>query len=266
VLNVRGKERPLRPSIGPPAQLEEPTCASPKGQEINSRQRSRERRDAMPLVQVKPTSSRRALVRVVTPELHKGEPHWPLTEQQKRGSGRNNYGRITVRHQGGGHKHHLRIIDFRRSKDGIAAKVERLNTTRPQRAPRAPALRRRRAPLRGRAQGLDRGTQLMSAQSADQERQRAAAAQYPVGTIVHCVEMMPGRAQQLARSAERTCRCSRERLVRAAQAALGRDPQGAHRLPRHHWRSRQCEHNLESIGKAGACAGAACARPCAGWR
>src|SRR2546428_8587970 len=81
----------------------------------------------MPLVKVKPTSpGRRALVKVVTPELHKGEPHWPLTEQQRRGSGRNNYGRITMRHQGGGHKHHLRIIDFRRDKDGIVAKVERL--------------------------------------------------------------------------------------------------------------------------------------------
>jgi len=81
----------------------------------------------MPLVKVKPTSpGRRALVKVVTPELHKGEPHWPLTEQHNRGSGRNNHGRVTMRHQGGGHKHHLRIIDFCRNKDGIAAKVERL--------------------------------------------------------------------------------------------------------------------------------------------
>src|SRR5688500_7231239 len=81
----------------------------------------------MPLVKVKPTSpGRRALVKVVTPELHKGEPHWPLTVQQSRGSGRNNHGRVTMRHQGGGHKHHLRVVDFRRNKDGIAAKVERL--------------------------------------------------------------------------------------------------------------------------------------------
>src|SRR5258706_14288688 len=85
----------------------------------------------MPLVKVKPTSpGRRALVKVVSPELHKGDPHWALTEAQRRGSGRNNHGRITVRHQGGGHKHHLRLIDFRRNKDGIAAKVEHLNTTR----------------------------------------------------------------------------------------------------------------------------------------
>src|SRR6185312_7523785 len=81
----------------------------------------------MPLVKVKPTSpGRRALVKVVNPELHKGDPFWPLTQPKKRGSGRNNYGRVTTRHQGGGHKHHLRLIDFRRNKDGIAAKVERL--------------------------------------------------------------------------------------------------------------------------------------------
>src|ERR687884_464757 len=81
----------------------------------------------MPLVKVKPTSpGRRALVKVVAPELHKGDPYFPLVEPQRRGSGRNNHGRVTMRHQGGGHKHHLRIVDFRRNKDGISAKVERL--------------------------------------------------------------------------------------------------------------------------------------------
>ena len=81
----------------------------------------------MPLVKVKPTSpGRRAFVKVVNPELHKGGPVASLTVPQKRGSGRNNHGRVTVRHQGGGHKHHLRIIDWRRDKDAIPAKVERL--------------------------------------------------------------------------------------------------------------------------------------------
>src|SRR3954465_7568213 len=81
----------------------------------------------MPLVKVKPTSpGRRALVKVVSPDLHKGDPYFPLTAPQRRGSGRNNNGRITVRHQGGGHKHHLRLIDLRPDKDGVAAKVERL--------------------------------------------------------------------------------------------------------------------------------------------
>src|SRR4029450_1269708 len=81
----------------------------------------------MPLVKMKPTSpGRRAMVKVVNPDLHKGAPVASLVESQKRGSGRNNNGHITTRHKGGGHKHHYRIIDFRRNKDGIPAKVERL--------------------------------------------------------------------------------------------------------------------------------------------
>src|SRR5213083_3643414 len=81
----------------------------------------------MPLVKVKPTSAgRRALVKVVNPNLHKGSPVASLVESQKRGSGRNNNGHITTRHKGGGHKHHYRVIDWRRNKDGITAKVERI--------------------------------------------------------------------------------------------------------------------------------------------
>ena len=76
----------------------------------------------MALVKVKPTSpGRRALVKVVTPELHKGDPVRSLLEPKKRGSGRNNNGHITIRHKGGGHKQRYRLVDFRRSKDGIAA-------------------------------------------------------------------------------------------------------------------------------------------------
>src|SRR2546428_2996401 len=81
----------------------------------------------MPLVKVKPTSpGRRGLVKVVNDDLHKGRPFEKLIESKKRGSGRNNNGHITVRHKGGGHKQHYRMVDFRRDKDGIAAKVERL--------------------------------------------------------------------------------------------------------------------------------------------
>src|SRR5215470_16939367 len=81
----------------------------------------------MALVKVKPTSAgRRGLVKVVTPGLHKGQPHEPLLDKKSRKAGRNNYGHITTRHQGGGHKQHYRIVDFRRDKDGIPAKVERI--------------------------------------------------------------------------------------------------------------------------------------------
>ena len=81
----------------------------------------------MPIAKMKPTSpGRRAMVKVVHPNLHKGRPVDGLTESKTRGSGRNNLGRITTRHKGGGHKRQYRIVDFRRNKDGIVAKVERL--------------------------------------------------------------------------------------------------------------------------------------------
>ena len=79
----------------------------------------------MALIKLKPTSAgRRHAVKVVNPELHKGKPFAALVEKKNRGSGRNNFGRITVRHQGGGHKKAYRIIDFKRDKDGIPAIVE----------------------------------------------------------------------------------------------------------------------------------------------
>ena len=81
----------------------------------------------MALVKVKPTSpGRRSLVKVVNRDLHKGPPHASLVERQSRRAGRNNFGHITMRHQGGGHKQHYRLIDFRRNKDTIPARVERI--------------------------------------------------------------------------------------------------------------------------------------------
>ena len=81
----------------------------------------------MPLLKAKPTSAgRRHVVQVVNPDLHKGAPYAPLLEKNSKSGGRNNNGRITTRHIGGGHKQHYRVIDFKRNKDGIPAKVERL--------------------------------------------------------------------------------------------------------------------------------------------
>ena len=81
----------------------------------------------MALQKCKPTSAgRRHVVKVVNPDLHKGKPYAPLLEKNSKSGGRNNNGRITVRHIGGGHKQHYRVIDFKRTKDGIPAKVERL--------------------------------------------------------------------------------------------------------------------------------------------
>src|SRR5680860_182715 len=81
----------------------------------------------MAIVKCKPTSpGRRHLVKVVNNDLHKGKPFAALLESKSKSGGRNNGGRITVRHIGGGHKQHYRIVDFKRNKDGIPAKVERL--------------------------------------------------------------------------------------------------------------------------------------------
>src|SRR5690242_389312 len=81
----------------------------------------------MALVKVKPTSpGRRAVVKIAKSGLHKGAPYARLVEKQARSAGRNNKGQVTTRHIGGGHKQHYRMVDFRRNKDGISAKIERL--------------------------------------------------------------------------------------------------------------------------------------------
>jgi ribosomal protein L23 len=89
----------------------------------------------MAVVKMKPTSpGQRAVVKVTRDHLYKGEAYAPLLEPQFQKAGRNNNGHITTRHKGGGHKHHYRVVDFKRNKDGIPAKVERIEydpTVRP---------------------------------------------------------------------------------------------------------------------------------------
>jgi len=209
----------------------------------------------MPLLKVKPTSpGRRALVKVVTPELHKGDPHWALTRSQIRGSGRNTHGRITTRHQGGGHKHHLRIIDWRRNKDAIPAKVERLEYD-PNRSAHLALLLyadgERRYVIA--AKGVQAGAQLVSGANAPIKAGNALPLRnLPVGTIVHCVEMLPGKGAQLARSAGAGVQV----LAREGSYAQLRLRSGEIRKVHIDCRATigevgNAEHNLESIGKAG---------------
>ena len=158
----------------------------------------------MPLVKVKPTSAgRRALVKVVSPQLHKGKPHAPLVEKKVRGSGRNNQGRITTRHQGGGHKRHYRIIDFRRNKDGVVGKVERLEYD-PNRSAHIALVcyadGERRYIIA--PKGLTLGAEVVSGQDAPiRVGNTLPVRNIPVGTTIHCVEMQPGKGAQLARAA-----------------------------------------------------------------
>jgi large subunit ribosomal protein L2 len=158
----------------------------------------------MPLVKVKPTSAgRRALVKVVNPQLHKGRPHASLVEKQVRGSGRNNQGRITTRHQGGGHKRHYRIVDFRRNKDGVVAKVERLEYD-PNRSAHIALVcyadGERRYIIA--PKGLAVGAEIVSGQDAPiRVGNTLPVRNIPVGTTIHCVEMQPGKGAQMARAA-----------------------------------------------------------------
>jgi large subunit ribosomal protein L2 len=209
----------------------------------------------MPLMKVKPTSpGRRALVKVVSPDLHKGEPHWPLLEPQSRGSGRNNHGRVTMRHKGGGHKQHYRVIDFRRDKDGIQATVERLDYD-PNRSAHLALLLyadgERRYIIA--PKGLTAGTQLLSgAEAPIKAGNTLPLKSIPVGTTVHCIEMLPGKGAQLARSAG----TSAQLLAREGTYAQLRLRSGEIRKVHVECRATigevgNEEHNLESIGKAG---------------
>jgi large subunit ribosomal protein L2 len=209
----------------------------------------------MPLVKVKPTSpGRRAFVKVSTPDLHKGEPFWPLTERQKKQSGRNNHGRVTMRHQGGGHKQHYRIIDFRRDKDGVAAKVERLDYD-PNRSAHLALLLyadgERRYIIA--PKGITAGAQLHSGAEAPIKPGNALPLRnIPVGTTVHCVEMLPGKGAQLARSAGSAAQL----LAREGSYAQLRLRSGEIRKVHVDCRATigevgNEEHNLENIGKAG---------------
>ena len=158
----------------------------------------------MALVKTKPTSAgRRGMIKVVHPDLHKGAPFAGLVESQKRSSGRNNNGHITVRHRGGGHKSHYRVIDFRRNKDGIAAKVERLEYD-PNRTAHIALLcyadGERRYIIAPR--GLEVGASLLSGKEVPiRVGNTMPIRNIPIGSTIHCIEMLPGKGAQIARSA-----------------------------------------------------------------
>ena len=158
----------------------------------------------MAVLKSKPTSpGRRHVVRVVSEDLHKGAPHKALLEKQSRNGGRNNNGRITTRHIGGGHKQHYRVIDFKRTKDGIPAKVERLEYD-PNRTAHIALLLftdgERRYIIA--PKGVQAGDVLQSGSAAPIKVGNCLPLRnIPVGSVVHGVELKPGKGAQLARSA-----------------------------------------------------------------
>lgn len=158
----------------------------------------------MALVKTKPTSAgRRHMVKVVTPGLHTGKPFAALTEKKNRGSGRNNNGHITCRHKGGGSKRAYRLIDFLRNKDGISARVERIEYD-PNRSSHIALVcyadGERRYIIA--PKGLKVNDTIMSGQEAAiKVGNTLPLRNIPVGTTIHCIEMLPGKGAQLVRSA-----------------------------------------------------------------
>ena len=158
----------------------------------------------MPLQKLKPTSpGRRAMVKVVHPHLHKGEAYAPLLEKKSKTAGRNNNGRITTRHMGGGHKQHYRLIDFKRNKDGVPAKVETIEYD-PNRSAHIALVcyaDGERAYIIA-PRGLQVGQQLINGSEAPIKIGNTLPIRnIPVGTTVHCIEMQAGKGAQIARSA-----------------------------------------------------------------
>ena len=210
----------------------------------------------MAIVKTKPTSAgRRHLVKVVNDELFKGRAYAPLLEKQSKSGGRNNNGRITTRHIGGGHRHHYRLVDFKRNKDGIPAIVERLEYD-PNRSANIALVKyldgERRYIIA--PKGVSAGDRLESGVNAPIKKGNALPLRnVPVGSTVHCVELKPGKGAQIARSAG----TSAQVVARDGNYTTLRLRSGEMRKVLSECRATlgevgNSEHSLRHLGKAGA--------------
>ncbi|MFK7857936.1 MAG: 50S ribosomal protein L2 [Granulosicoccus sp.] len=210
----------------------------------------------MALVKSKPTSpGKRFQVRVVNKELSKEGPYEPLVESLSKSGGRNNKGRITTRHIGGGHKRRYRVIDFKRNKDGIPAVVERLEYD-PNRTANIALIKyadgERRYILA--PKGVSVGTPLMSGREAPIKPGNCLPlANIPVGSTIHAIELKPGRGAQVARSAGAAVQL----VAREGMYATVRLRSGEMRRVQTDCRATMGEvgngeHALRKLGKAGA--------------
>ena len=210
----------------------------------------------MAVTKTKPTSAgRRHVVTVTNSELHKGKPYAPLVEKKSKSGGRNHHGRITTRHVGGGHKQQYRVIDFRRNKDGIPATVERLEYD-PNRSAHIALVvyadGERRYIIA--PKGVSAGTQIVSGDSVDiKPGNTMPIRNVPVGSVIHCVELKPGKGAQIARSAG----TSAQLVAREGAYATLRLRSGEMRKVLVECRATlgevsNSEHSLRQLGKAGA--------------
>lgn len=210
----------------------------------------------MALLKAKPTSpGRRFVVSVRNDELHKGAPYAPLLEKKSKTGGRNNAGRITTRHRGGGHKQRYRVVDFKRTKDGIPGTVERLEYDPNRSANIALVLYadgERRYIIAPR--GLTAGVTIQSGEDAPIKPGNSLPLRnIPLGTQVHCIELRPGKGAQIARAAGAAVQL----VAREGRYATLRLRSGEMRKVPSECRATigevgNAEHNLRSLGKAGA--------------
>jgi len=209
----------------------------------------------MPMRQYKPTSpGRRGQSVVDASDLTQKKPERKLLVTRRRSGGRNATGRMTVRHRGGGHKRLYRIVDFKRNKDGVPARVAAVEYD-PNRSARLALLhyqdgdkRYILAPV-----GLKVGDMVFSGPGADIKPGNAMAlAQIPLGTLVHNVELRPGRGGQLGRGAG----VSIQLMAKEGNRALLKMPSGELRLVGINCRATvgqvgNADHGNVSLGKAG---------------
>lgn len=210
----------------------------------------------MPVVKRKPTSAgRRFVISVVDTSLYKGDPYGPLLEPKTKRGGRNNNGRITTRHVGGGHKKRYRKIDFHRVKDGIPATVERLEYD-PNRTANIALIcysdgERRYiiAPKK-----LAVGDTVESGEDvAIKVGNTLPLRNMPVGSTVHCIELKPGKGAQIARSAGASVQLvAREGLYATLRLRSGEVRKVMAECRATLGEVSNSEHNLRSLGKAGA--------------
>jgi large subunit ribosomal protein L2 len=210
----------------------------------------------MALLKSKPTSpGKRGEIRVVHRDIHKGKPFEPLLDTKNKRGGRNNQGRITVRHIGGGSRKHYRMIDFKRRKDGIEGRVERIEYDPNRTALIALILYKdgeRRYIIA--PQGLSVDDVVLSGDNAPISTGNCLPLKnIPLGTTIHCVELKPGRGAQMLRSAGvsgqivakegaygmlRLRSTEVRKVLLTCRAVVGE--------------VGNSEHNLRSLGKAGA--------------
>jgi large subunit ribosomal protein L2 len=210
----------------------------------------------MAIIKTNPTSAgRRHAVQIRGDGLHKGAPHASLVTKQTRTGGRNNSGRITTRHIGGGHKQRYRVVDFKRNKDGVPGKVERLEYDPNRSAHLALVLYadgERRYIIAPR--GIKQGDAVVSGTQAPIRTGNAMPLRsIPVGTVIHCIEMKPGKGAQLVRSAG----ASAQVVAREGAHATIRLRSGEMRRIPSDCRATigevgHTEHSLKKFGKAGA--------------